>query len=173
MDSKDDWNPLVIAAEGLRTNGNYLVRFKRGSFASLLPVTPAVIKYDYTQCSQTTDPLGFSIAILVFCQIIPTTVYVDTYAPFIPNEYLFTEYRKKLTDGDKMEKWQVYAEAVRDVIAKEGKMEKSPLTGADNVNYKRFMRGWKDSVTSSTGKTFTWPPNRETSNTMVTNKKEN
>ena len=51
MDSKDDWNPLVIAAEGLRTNGNFLVRFKRGSFASLLPVIPATIKYDYTQCS--------------------------------------------------------------------------------------------------------------------------
>ena len=105
MDSEDDWNPLVIAAEGLRTNGNFLVRFKRGSFASLLPVIPATIKYDYTQCSQTTDPLGFSIAVLIFSQFVPTDVYIYTYAPFIPNEYLFTEYRKKLPGGDKMEKW--------------------------------------------------------------------
>ena len=172
MNSKDDWNPLVIAPEGLRTNGDYLVRFKRGSFMSLLPVIPATIKYDYTQCSQTTDPLGFGIAVLIFSQFVPTDVYIDTYAPFIPNEYLFTEYRKKLTDGDKMEKWQVYAEAVRDVIAKQGNMIKSPLTGADNVHYKRFMRGLTNSVTSSTGQTFKWPHVPEPSCTKKVENKE-
>ena len=56
-----------------------------------------------------------------------------------------------------MEKWQVYAEAVRDVIAKKGNLIKSANTGADNINYKRFMRGWTNEVTSSTGKTFKWP----------------
>lgn len=157
MDSEEDWNPLVIAPEGLRTNGKYIVRFKRGAFLSLRPVLPATIRYDYTQCGPTTDPTGYNVSMLVFSQFIPTTVHINTYAPFIPNEYLFTEYRKKLPGGDKMEDWQVYAEAVRDMIAKEANLIKSPLTGADNINYKYFMRGVKDEVTSSTGKTFRWP----------------
>ena len=38
----------------------------------------------------------------------------------MPNEYLFTEYRKQIPGGDKMEKWEVYAYAMRDFMAETG-----------------------------------------------------
>ena len=60
-----------------------------------------------------------------------------------------------------MEKWEVYAHAVRDFLAKEGPFIKSEKTGRDNVNYKLFMKGIKNEV-SFEGKTFTWPPERKT-----------
>lgn len=42
------------------------------------------------------------------------------YPIFVPNEYLYTEYRKQIPDGDKMERWEVYAYAVRDFMAEKG-----------------------------------------------------
>ena len=156
MNSEEDWNILSIAPEGLRTNGTAVVRFKRGAFASLLPVTPAVLKYDYARVNPTTDPCGFSIAFLIISDFIPTTVTLNSYQPFIPNEFLFTEYAKTIPGGEKMEKWEVYAHAVRDIIAKEGNFIKSTKTGRDNVNYKLFMKGIKNEVTID-GKTFKWP----------------
>ena len=39
---------------------------------------------------------------------------------FIPNEYLYTEYAKTIEGHEKMEKWEIYAHAVRDFIKKEG-----------------------------------------------------
>ena len=99
MDSSDDWRPIAIAPEGLRTNGKYLVRFKRGAFASLLPVTPALLRYDYSKVNPTTEPCGFGIGWLIFAELLPTTVTIDSYAPLIPNDYLFNEYAKKIPGG--------------------------------------------------------------------------
>ena len=45
---------------------------------------------------------------------------LDMYPIFVPNEYLYTEYRKQIPDGDKMERWEVYAYAVRDFMAEKG-----------------------------------------------------
>ena len=132
------------------------MRFKRGAFVSLLPMIPSVLKYGYNNINPTTEPCGFSISILLFCEFALTSVSLSTYAPFIPNDYLFNEYAKTIPDGDKMEKWEVYAYAVRDIIATKGKLIKSTKTGQDNVNYKRFMKGIKDEV-SIGNKTFTWP----------------
>ena len=55
-----------------------------------------------------------------------------------------------------MGKWEIYAYAVRDMMAKEGKLTKSAKTGQDHVNYSKFMTGRCDEVTFE-GKTFTWP----------------
>lgn len=39
------YKPLIIFPEGTTTNGNFLIRFKRGAFVSLLPVQPLVNRY--------------------------------------------------------------------------------------------------------------------------------
>lgn len=147
---------MFVCPEGIRTNGKYLIRFKRGAFAALLPVTPAIIRYDYYTLNPTTEPLGFSLIPLLFSDWIPSTVTLDAYVPFIPNDYLFTEYAKKIPDGDKMEKWEIYAYAVRDMMAKEGPFIKSTKTGREIMSYKLFMKGIKNEFTFE-GKTFKWP----------------
>ena len=45
---------------------------------------------------------------------------MEIYPIFVPNEYLFTEYRKTIPGGDKMERWEVYAHALRDFLAEKG-----------------------------------------------------
>ena len=140
----------------MRTNGRHVVRFKRGAFSSLLPVTPVVLRYNYARVNPTTDPCGFSIAALTMTDFIPTIVTMDSYVPFIPNEYLFNEYAKTIPGGEQMKRWEVYAHAVRDIIATEGPFIKSEKTGRDNVNYKLFMLGIKDEVPFN-GKTYKWP----------------
>ena len=67
-----------------------------------------------------------------------------------------------------MEKWEIYAYAVRDMMAKAGKLKKSTKTGQDHVNYTLFMTGKRNEVTFE-GKTFYWPHREEE---MRTDKKQ-
>ena len=62
--------------------------------------------------------------------------------PFKPNDYLF----EKHADKGK-EKWEIFAWAVRDVMAKHGKFEKCAMTNAEKINYKEFMTGKKNEMT--------------------------
>ena len=39
---KGESGPLQVFAEGCTTNGKYIIKFKKGAFASLLPVKPLV-----------------------------------------------------------------------------------------------------------------------------------
>lgn len=68
--------------------------------------------------------------------------------PFLPNEYLYTKHKDKGT-----EKWEIYAWAVRDVMAKFGNLIKTDMPNSDKVKYKYFMRGKTDKITFA-GKTF-------------------
>jgi lysophosphatidylcholine acyltransferase / lyso-PAF acetyltransferase len=38
-------HPLIIFPEGGTTNGQYIIKFKKGAFVSLLPIWPKVIKF--------------------------------------------------------------------------------------------------------------------------------
>ena len=143
----EGWNPLAISPEGLRTNGKYLMRFKKGAFASLLPVIPAIVRNEYPSLNTTTEPIGLEIGPLLSTQFFSTKQTIDYYEPFIPNDYLFTQYAKRIPGGEKMEKWEIYAYAVRDFFAKEGPFTKSEKTGEDFTNYREFMTGLKDEIT--------------------------
>ena len=44
---------------------------------------------------------------------------------FIPNEYLYTEYARTIPGHEKMEKWEIYAYAVEDLIRTHGKFGKN------------------------------------------------
>ena len=48
------------------------------------------------------------------------TVYFDMFPVFAPNEYMFTEYRKTLPNADKLERWEVYAQALQDFLVETG-----------------------------------------------------
>ena len=39
---------------------------------------------------------------------------------FVPNDYLYTEYAKTIEGYEKMEKWEIYAHAINEVIRLEG-----------------------------------------------------
>lgn len=64
------------------------------------------------------------------------THYINVLPPFQPNDYLFEKHADKGT-----EKWEIYAWAVRDVIAKVNQLEKSEISLRDKLTYFDYMYG--------------------------------
>lgn len=70
----------------------------------------------------------------------------------MPNDYLFETHKDK-----GKEKWEIYAWAVRDVMAKFGGFEKATQSNSEKIMYKDFMGGKTDELTYN-GKTWTEKP---------------
>lgn len=109
--------PLCIFSEGTFTNGKNLLNFKRGAFMSKLPIKPCYVKYSYENFSPETCLMLLLPSSLMMCaEMAPRQIDLYQLPVFVPNDYLFTEYRKTLPDHEKLEDWEVYAAAVRDII---------------------------------------------------------
>ena len=81
-----------------------------------------------------------------------------SYPVFKPNEYLFTEYAKTIPDYKKMEKWQIYAHAVRDFMLQEGKFGSANETVREKLALEKFVEAKIDEITVASGNTYYWPP---------------
>ena len=68
--------------------------------------------------------------------------------PFKPNEYLFETFKDKGT-----EKWEIYAWAVREAMAKFGDFKLTNQSNKEKILYKDYMRG-KTKTLSHQGKTW-------------------
>ncbi len=58
------------------------------------------------------------------------TAVVHDLPPFVPNEFLFNKYA-----STGKEKWQIYAECVREIMAKAGKLRLEPMPYSEKFNY--------------------------------------
>ena len=81
-----------------------------------------------------------------------------SYPVFEPNEYLFTEYAKTIAGYEKMEKWEIFAHAVRDFMCQEGKFDLGKETLREKVAFEKFVEAKTDELTVSSGNTYYWPP---------------
>lgn len=66
----------------------------------------------------------------------PHIATVTPMAPFLPNEYLFETHKDK-----GKEKWEIFAWAVRDAMAKNCDFGKSNADAKDKLVYKKFICG--------------------------------
>lgn len=64
---------------------------------------------------------------------------IDILPVFKPNEYLLKTHRDKGKDD-----WEIYAWAVRDIMARHGGFEKCEMPIRDKLVYKDFMSGKTD-----------------------------
>lgn len=110
---------LLLNPEGINTNNTYLLPFKVGGFLSLLPVEPY---YQKVSCAGP-DCFTTSIPIAALFILSLTSLYNQhtgyKFPQFIPNDYLFDIHADKGKN-----KAEIFAWAVRDVMAKEMKVEK-------------------------------------------------
>ena len=90
-------------------------------------------------------------------EFVINTVYSDRYPIFVPNDYLYTVYAKTIPGYEKMEKWEIYAEAVNDFMRRAGGFDANTQANREKVNMQQFIWGEKDEITVN-GKTFYWPP---------------
>ena len=53
----------------------------------------------------------------MFCEFAPVnTVKMHVLPEFHPTDYLFNEYAKTLENHEKLEKWEIYANAVNEML---------------------------------------------------------
>jgi hypothetical protein len=62
-------------------------------------------------------------------------VTVEVFPIFVPNDYLFTEYKKTIPNNENMEKQDVYAHAMRDFLSVRGGFGLNDQPGRDRLNY--------------------------------------
>ena len=80
-------------------------------------VNPSHIKYNWQRVNPDGSAnVGLELFPLIFSEMGLRTIEINHYPTFVPNEYLFKEYSKTIEGGDKMEKWEIYAAAVNDLI---------------------------------------------------------
>ena len=123
--------PLIMNAEGGTTNGEYLIKFKKGAFVGLKSIMPVVHKYhSYFQSPTSGIIEGMPHHMLTAC--IPWSTCTRTELPvFRPNNFFFENYQL-----EHEEKWQTYERIIRQIIAESGDFILSDAVIEDKFKYK-------------------------------------
>lgn len=74
----------------------------------------------------------------MMCSMDITVAEAIVLPPFTPNDYFFETY------GSSKEKWETYAEAVRDLMCEQADLKKCDQTFKDLNEYQKYMRGQTD-----------------------------
>ena len=107
-------NPICIFPEGATTNGEGLLKFKKGAFESMMPVQPICMKYWSARCNfQHGDASSTAAWICMSFQTVVTTFTVYQMPIFEPNDYFWINH----WNAESEEKWEAYARVIRTLIA--------------------------------------------------------
>lgn len=126
--------PFLIFPEGTTENGEYLMTFKKGAFVSEKTIRPVYLKYSHGTVDTTWEVIEL-LPVMIFslcwgCFHCEVNVLPD----FRPTEYLFRTHKDK-----GKERWQIYAWALRSIMAEEGGFQKSNLSGKAKKLYTAYM----------------------------------
>mmetsp|Transcript_17777 Transcript_17777/g.30111 ORF Transcript_17777/g.30111 Transcript_17777/m.30111 type:complete len:406 (+) Transcript_17777:160-1377(+) len=127
--------PFLIFAEGGTTNGTGLINFKKGAFFAEKAVKPVYMKYSYNTVNPAFDTIQFLPLLILHMSWACFGCDVYIMSDFQPNEYLFETHADKGT-----ERWEVYAWAVRDLMAKSGKFENCDQPLRQKFQYEQYMQ---------------------------------
>ena len=136
IEKSKKYHPLLIFAEGCTTNGSSLIKFKKGAFSNLKRVTPMVMSYSLDS--------SVSVAFDIM-EILPLSILNLSWGfmrcktiklPDIwPNEYMLN---RKEAKG--LERWEAYAEVIREVMSKASGLPKSNETYQQKRQYEGYMQ---------------------------------
>jgi 1-acyl-sn-glycerol-3-phosphate acyltransferase len=110
--SGEDTSKLLIFPEGTTTNTTGIIPFRKGAFASKLPLKPFVLTFDpINKLSLAMDVVEMLYHLfLVVCQPLHTAEVISL-PVFVPNEYYFNR-----PESEGKEQWIYYAETMRDIM---------------------------------------------------------
>ena len=126
--------PFLIFAEAGTSNGTSLVKFKKGAFFSEKTIRPIYLKYEQSKVNPGFEVMEFfplAILQLSWCHM---RCSVHVLPDFQPNEFLFEKHASQGT-----ERWEVFAWAVRDVMARTGKFGICNVSLRQKVQYEAYM----------------------------------
>ena len=90
-----NFDPLIIHSEGGTSNGQYLIKFKKGAFVGCRSIWPKVHKFHshfQSQCTGVVDGLAHY---LFGCAIPYSTVTKYELPIFRPNEFFWKHHQKE------------------------------------------------------------------------------
>ena len=125
------FSPLCLFPEGTTTSGRNILKFKKGAFFHLLPIKPEMIYIDQnSEYHITCGAQNLLWNTLTFLCYFGTKMYY-TFLPVIkPTEYMFKNYAHF-----GKEKWEIYANVVKNMYAEIGKFKMSDLGHRDKDFY--------------------------------------
>ncbi|KAI3820192.1 hypothetical protein L1987_14050 [Smallanthus sonchifolius] len=119
---------MLLFPEGTTTNGDYILPFKTGAFLAKAPVLPVILKYPYERFSPAWESIsGARHVILLLCQFVNnmTVTRLPVYNP-----------SQEEKDNPKL-----YAENVRRLMARKGKLIMSDIGLAEKRVYHAALNG--------------------------------
>ena len=154
VETKGEFPPLVIFPEGTCSNNVCLTKFRRGAFFDLRRVTPVTLKYKYGMVHPAIEAIDEPLVVFLMCCAVQVIELDLKQLPdFVPNEYLYA------THADKgAEKWEIFAWACRDVMAKVGGFGKHDIPFKDKNKVYEYYMGRIDSLTFENGVTVEYRP---------------
>ena len=124
-------------AEGATSNGTHLCKFRRGAFIGEKRVTPMYMKFPIHGFSADCGVMDFIPLWFMNMSWAGLKCHVNIMPDFEPNEYLFKKHSCQGT-----ERWEIFAWAIRDAMAKAGDFELCSINVREKVEYYRFMMGY-------------------------------
>eukprot|EP00347_Sterkiella_histriomuscorum_P007119 403350191 len=107
------YTALGVFAEGTTTNNQYVLPFKRGAFVGNCSILPGFVHYECPGVSAVHDTkYQLPQMIIAFCSF-DINISLTELPLFVPNDYLYQTHKDKGS-----EKWEIYAWAIRDILAK-------------------------------------------------------
>lgn len=124
-------------AEGATSNGTHLLKFRRGAFVGEKRVTPMYLKYPIHGFSTDYGVMDFLPLLLLNLSWFGLKCHINIMPDFEPNDYLFKKHANRGTD-----RWEIFAWAIRDSMAKAGDFQLCPLKVQEKMEYYKYMMGY-------------------------------
>lgn len=98
-------------------------------------MTPVSIEYECGMVDVSNSLLYDYVVVLLLCCCVSRTIATcKVYDVFHPNQYMYNKFAK-----EGKHKWQVYAEAVREVLMKETGMKRCDTSFNEVAQYWKYM----------------------------------
>ena len=122
--------PFLIFPEGTTTSARHLITFKKGAFATSLPIKPTIIhpnlKHYHLAAGAADATLNYFRSL---AEIYNKVEYIEL--PIMtPNEYMYTNF-----SNYGKENWEIYAEVAREIMCSLGNLKKSEMGIRDSFRY--------------------------------------
>ena len=121
------FTPIMIFPEGTTTSNRHILKFKRGAFASLLPIKPMMVKGNFNNnfhigCGNSDVFINY---LRGYTKLFSYVEYIEL--PIMkPTDFMYEKYK----DLGK-EKWEIFAEVAREIYCEIGGFQKSDMTLKD------------------------------------------
>ena len=133
---------LAIYPEGTTTSGDYILKFKKGAFASLLPLKPLVMINNLDENFHLSGMVGMTLQFARAHLYLYHNIRIYDLPVVTPNDFMYAKYRE--THPELTEKWEIYAEVMRDIMCEYSGLKKSNMNFRDSLDYESLLFGLKD-----------------------------